>query len=204
MSSLKARIQSSLAQIDVARARLAKTVLRAPLDGFVTRQDAEVGEILQPNDPVLSVTSESQYEIEAFVPEVDIAQVSLGYAAELSLDAYGPDEVFLAEVVAIDPAETTIEGVSTYKVILHFSGADERIRPGLTANVDIISAVRASALAVPQRAVNRRNGHSSVQMLEQGAMIERAVQTGIVSWDGYVEILSGLAEGESIVTFINS
>ena len=135
---------------------------------------------------------------------MDIARIKIGNAAKVTLDAYGNDVVFDAKVISIDPAETVIEGVATYLTKLHFVKPDSRIKPGMTANIDIVSASHDNALSLPQRAVQKQGSREFVMIYNAlakntSSTEERSVTTGLRGSDGYVEILSGLSEGEGVV-----
>ncbi len=105
-------------------------------------------------------------------------------------------------MVKIDPAETIIEGVATYKTTLQFSGNDERVKSGMTANIDILTAKAENVIAIPQRAVaQKENGDKIVKILkDDGVVEERKVTTGLKGSDGNIEITEGIQEGEKIIT----
>ncbi|MBI2474904.1 HlyD family efflux transporter periplasmic adaptor subunit [Candidatus Uhrbacteria bacterium] len=126
--SQEAQIKQTKANVNNYFAQISKTVIRAPINGTITKQEAKVGEIISANTVIVSLMSASEFEIEANIPEADIAKVNIGNNAKVTLDAYGNDVVFGVKVVAIDPAETIIDGVATYKVTFQFIETDERIR----------------------------------------------------------------------------
>lgn len=196
------QISAQEASVDNYRAQLAKTLIRAPISGLVTKQEAKVGEIVAANLQVVSLISESNFEIEANIPEADIAKISLAVSADVTLDAYGSGVAFEAIVSAIDPAETIVEGVATYKTTLHFLEKDERIKSGMTANVDIITNERKNTLYIPQRAVITQDGGKTVRIVKNGQISEAKVKTGIIA-NGSTEILEGLAEGDEVITFVS-
>lgn len=199
----EAAVAQASARVDTARAVWAKAVLRAPIEGIITRQDVKVGQIVSAGVAVVSLISEADFEIKANVPEADIAKVQLGNRAIVTLDAYGNDALFSAVVSEIDPAETIIEGVPTYKVKLLFIDKDGRIKSGMTANTDIITGEHNDVVAVPQRAVSAKNGKRFVKIVQSdGSVREIEVQTGLRGSDGNIEIVAGLSEGEKVVTFI--
>lgn len=202
IAAQEAKTKSAQANVQNYQAQVGKTILRSPIAGVVTKQDAKVGEIISANTTLVSIISEAEFEIEANVAEVDIASLAIGNTSDVTLDAYGNDEKFQAQVIAIDPAETVIEGVSTYKVTLQFTTEDERIKSGLTANIDILTDTRENVIAVPQRAIVRRNGEKMVRVLKGEEMQEVGVEIGLRSSDGRIEIVSGIEEGDKVVTFI--
>ena len=96
-----------------------------------------------------------------------------------------------------------LEGVSTYKVTLHFLDGDDRVRSGMTANIDIYTGMREGVIAVPQRSVITRNGQKIIRVLKSDMTVEeRFVEVGLRGSGGYLEIVSGLNEGERVIVFI--
>ncbi len=203
LKSQKALLASAWANVANTRAQIGKTVIKSPIDGIITKESITVGEIATANEPVISVIANAEFEIEAFVPEVDIAKIAVEDIAMVTLDAYGSDVEFMANVIATDLSETEIEGLATYRVRLQFTEKDERIRSGMTANVEVDTDKREDVLAVPQRAVVRDGSTKYVRTLKDNGDIEqKEVQTGLRGSDGLIEILSGLAEGDKVITFI--
>ncbi|MFY9462365.1 MAG: efflux RND transporter periplasmic adaptor subunit [Candidatus Sungiibacteriota bacterium] len=196
----EAKIKEAEADIVYYRAGLAKTTLLAPINGVVTKQEAKNGEIVSADSPIVSLISAAQFEIEANVPEADIAKVKISNAAKVTLDAYGADVVFAAKVSKIDPAETIIDGVATYKTTFQFVKPDERIKSGMTANIDILTEERKGVLVIPQRAVSTKDGHKFVRIVEGETQREIGVETGLRGSDGNIEILNGLKEGDKVIT----
>lgn len=193
-----ASVRATLANYD---AQIAKVTLVAPFSGVVTAQSAKLGATIAPNAPVVTMQSDGAFKITANVPEVDVAKIAAGDKADVTLDAYGSETFFPATVVLIDPAETVIEGVPTYKVTLYFDKKDERIRSGMTANLDILTEKREGVLKIPARAVVGKNGAKTVRVPSLQGAEEVTVETGLRGSDGMIEILSGLSEGDLVITF---
>jgi HlyD family secretion protein len=195
--------EAKLAQAQAAEGKiqtqLAKTRLYSPIRGVVAKQDAKAGELVSAAALIVSLISDNDFEIEANVPEADIAKIVVGNTAQVTLDAYGRDVVFQAKVVAVDPSAIIIEGVATYKVTLQFLQEDERVRSGMTSNINIISDRRKNALAISQRSLIRKNGDKLVRVLKGKEISEVLVETGLRGSDGNIEILSGLQEGDVVV-----
>jgi HlyD family secretion protein len=206
VDSQAAQIKYAQANVNNYAAQLGKNSIRSPLTGIVTAVEAKVGEIMAANTIVFKVMSDANYEIEAHVAEVDIANLKLSDTALVTLDAYGNDKEFTATVVEIDPAETVIDGVPTYKTVLQFNTEDDSIKSGMTANVDITTNRIENALSVPQRAVLRSNGDKIVRVLQENEIDyeEKIVQTGLRGSEGNIEILSGLNEGDIVIVSIKN
>lgn len=198
IAAQQAQVKAAEADVAAARAQLQKTVISAPFSGVVTTVDAKIGKIVSPNTPEISMISAGAYQIESYVPEINIALISVGDSAQITLDAYG-DTKFGASVVSLDPAETLRDGVSTYRAILQFNDADDRIKSGMTATVAILTDEKPSALSVPQGIVRYRDGKPYLLVVAGEQTTERAVTLGSVSSLGEIEILSGVSAGETVV-----
>jgi multidrug efflux pump subunit AcrA (membrane-fusion protein) len=159
----------------------------------------KVGSTVAANEAVASIISTGKLQIESYVPEIHVPLIRLGNEASVTLDAYGDDTPFRAHVIAIDPAETSRDGVSTYKTTLEFVERDERIKSGMTANIVITSERKSDVLSVPQGALTRKDGSVFLKVREGEVFIERHVETGIVSSSGEIEIVSGLNDGDVVL-----
>jgi len=195
----EADVKAAAADLLSAQAQLAKTLIVAPFSGLVTKMDVKVGEIASPNTSEITLMSQGAFQIESFVPEINVALLSLGDTAHVTLDAYGDDAIFEARVISIDPAQTVRDGVSTYRVRLQFDGADPRIRVGMTANVRIVTDTRENVISIPQGLLIEREGKYFVRVDRGGEGIERQVSVGGVSSLGNIEITSGLSEGDIVI-----
>ena len=198
-----ARVKAAEAEVRNAQAQLEKSFIRAPFAGVIAKMDAKVGKIISPNTPEISLISTGAFQIESFVPEINVALLSIGNQAVVTLDAYG-DTLFAAKVVSIDPAETVQDGVSTYRALLEFDAQDPRIKSGMTANIVITTKEKEGVIAVPQGIVVSRDGKKYVPILKSKATVEKEVTVGDVSSRGDIEILSGLTDGDTVILSENA
>lgn len=198
----EAQVEKMKADIDIYNAQISQTILRSPIDGIVTKQDAKIGEIVSANSVIASVISNGDYEIEVNIPEADIAKIKIGNPALITLDAYGSSVFFNAHVISIEPAETLIEGVATYKAILEFDEKEEMIKSGMTANIDILAQKKEGVLFIPQRSLMSKNGDRFV-LIDLGNDLpeEKKIEVGLKGSDGNIEVISGLIEGEKIINY---
>jgi HlyD family secretion protein len=195
-------VDQAKAGVASAEAELAKSIIRSPITGVVTKIDAKLGEIVSANVNTISVISYGDYEVESFIPEADISKIKIGNVADTTLDAYGDSITFNTSVVKVDPAATVIDGVPTYKVTLKFDAKDERVRSGMTANLDILTNKKADVLILPSRVIVSRDDGKYVSYLDstdQSEVLEKKIVTGLRGSDGNVEIISGLNLGDKVI-----
>lgn len=193
-------IAAQEARVIGAQRELNKYKIYAPISGIVTTVEARIGEYANASTPLVSIISDTSFEIEAYVPEADIAKIHVGEQAQITLDAYGNDVLFEGNVTAIDPAETIIENVPTYKVTFSFKKNDARIKSGMTANIDISTAHKDNILTIPQRAVISKNGTKVVLLVnEDSSTTETPIVTGLRGSNGTIEVTEGLKEGDVII-----
>lgn len=198
IAAAKAQVKQAEAEVTSSQAQLNKAVLRAPINGIVTKQEAKVGEIVAANAILVSIISESNLEIESNVPEVDIGKVQVTNPVSITLDAF-PGETFSGVVSYIDPGETIVDGVVNFKVTVLFNQADKRFKSGLTANLNIETLSKSDTLILPQFAIIENDQGTFVKKVEGGETKEIPVKVGIRGQDGNVEILEGLAEGDKVL-----
>ncbi len=199
IQAAEARIAQFEAQVSSAEAQLLKTELRAPLDGVITRQDARLGEIASVGVPVVSIISDSDYEIEANVSEINIGKVAVGNAARVTFDAF-PGNSFMGTVTYIEPAETIIDGVVNFKIKVVLDTSETNLRSGLTANLEIETSRRDDVVRIPRYSVVTEEGMSFVRVrLSRDDVRRIPVELGLLGSDGYAEVLSGLEGGETLV-----
>lgn len=202
IAAQEAVVRSAEAKLDLLKVRISKTLLKSPIDGVITKQDAKLGEVVTPNTSLVSVMSHKKLEIEANITESDIAKIEVGQSADVTLDAFGNDEIFKAKVVSIDPAEIIIEGVPTYKTKFELEPKEKEAKPGMTANITVFTQTRENVLGIPNRAISYKSGEKFVRRVlkkdEKEILEEVSVKTGIRNSDGIIEVIEGLQEGDIV------
>lgn len=134
VSAQQAVVVAAQDSLNAAQAVLAKTVLKAPFDGIITRQDGEVGEIAGATaQPFLTVVSnEPLTKIEVFASDLDAGKITVGQKAQVAFDVLGEQKVLEATVTSIDPAANA-QNASAYRVVLHLNQADASLKSGMHA-----------------------------------------------------------------------
>ena len=197
-------IAAQQAKVDQAQASVDDDSIISPIDGIVTQADPNTGEFVAAGQSGFAVENDSSFKIEAYVPEADIAKIAVGNMASSTLDAYGAYVDFPAKVITIDPAETVLQGVPTYKVTLLFVNADSRVRSGMTSNLEILTHQVLGVLEVPYRAlvITSTSTTARVVSTDGKSYLPVVVTTGLKGSDGTIEITGGLKEGDKVVTYV--
>lgn len=210
----KLAVRQAQAVVEVAGAQLAKAILYSPIDGIVARIDVEEGEnvvagsaLLGSSTPFATLVRESDFEIDANVPESDITKVAVGQGAVVTFDALSSEDIFTAQLTEIEPTSTVIQDVVYYGVRLKLDNIDARFKDGMSADIDIKTAEKSGILAVPARAIKTEGEKKYVEIMKNEATQEiekRYIQTGLEGDEGLIEIVSGLSEGEKVVTLVKT
>jgi RND family efflux transporter MFP subunit len=189
------------AQVRAAEARLAKSLLKAPMDGVVALRTVNVGDRLEnmgSGSPAFRIVDNRLLNLTVSVPATRLAQLRLGQPLEFSTDA-APGRTFTGKVLFINPALD--ETSRSARVIAEVPNADGLLRGGAFAKGHIVVAERSGVLQVPREALlNWDIEHKTAEIFViRGAKADRrAVQTGMTTGSG-IEVTSGLAEGEQVV-----
>ncbi len=202
IAAAEAQVAQAQASVKLYQDQITKATVYSPIDGVVTAKNIKVGETVTANSPAFTVISKNNFQIETYVADSDITKVAVGNQADVTLDAYGDAVNFKSEVISIDPGETIIEGVPTYKVALKFLAQPQPVKSGMTANIDIITAAKNNVLIIPQRSVILENGRSFVLLRSTStAPTKTLITTGLTGSDGTEEVISGLKAGDEIVNY---
>ncbi len=200
LAPLRAQLLDAQVAYAQAAERLSDMKIVAPVDGTITGVTPSVGEQVVAGTPALSMIGYELYQVEALVPESDIAKVKQGQRVTLTLDAFGDDLVFEGSVLSEDPDQTKVQDAIYYKVHVTFVSGDKDVKPGMTANVTIHTAEQKDALIIPSRALREENGKRFVRVLIGNTAEQKEVTIGLRGDDGLLEVIGGVTVGDKIVT----
>jgi len=201
----KQEVDSALASLASARTQLQQAVdtynntsITAPFDGLVAVAAPQKGDQVTGSTVIATLITN---QLVAIIPlnEVDVAKIKIGEPVVLTFDAI--DGLSLTgKVIDIDTLGTVSQGVVTYNVRIGLDAGDPQVKPGMSVSTSIITQVKTDVLAVPNAAVKVQGNGNYVQILDaQGKPQNIMVQIGIAD-DSYTEIVSGLKEGDQVVT----
>ena len=200
LEAAEARASQSAANAAVLRATIAKRTIRAPFDGRVAIRQIELGQVVAAGTPIASLQSVSPIHADFYLPQQALADLHTAMRARLHTDVY-PQQNWDGFVTTVNP-EVDV-ATRNVRVRATFPNADGHLRPGMFANIDVLSPDERPALIVPATAVIYAPYGDSVFALEQKdkALIARQkfVRLGERRGD-LVAVVSGLAAGETIVS----
>jgi len=159
LSAAKASVRQKQAALQQALVDLERTSIRSPVDGVVVSRNVDVGQTVAASlqAPTLFTIAQdlTRMQVDANVDEADIGRVDEGQNATFTVDSFG-GRTFSGRVTQVRKAARVVQNVVTYNVVVAVANPDEKLLPGLTANVRIVVASRPSALKVPNVALRFR------------------------------------------------
>lgn len=201
----QAQIKQGEANLSLIQKQIKDMILKAPIAGTIAQINQEIGETVNKGNPVIVMFTKNRYQIEADISESDIGKIALAQTAKINLDAF-PDQEFFGKVIEIEPAETILAGVVYYRIKLGINNEKNfDIKPGMTANLVILSDKRENVLIIPLRAVKERDNKKIVRIpIDSKNFQEITIETGLIGNNGIIEVVSGLKQGDKVITFIRS
>jgi HlyD family secretion protein len=196
------------ARVDVTKAQLERSQLRAPFAGVIGEINGELGEFVTPSPvgiptpPTVDLIDATCLYISAPIDEVDAPRIKAGLLARISLDAF-PDRSFPGHVRRVAPYVLDQEKQArTVEIEAEFDNPEEAgLLAGYSADVEVVLEERDGALRVPTAVVLPNN---SVYVFDAATrtLASRPIETGIANWE-YTEVVRGLAEGDRVVSSID-
>jgi len=182
---------------DPASREAPMTAIRAPFAGVIIRVAAAPGDVVEAGSELFSVADLSMVYVQAQVYEKDLGQVHTGQTASISIDSY-PGERFTGQVASI--SDLIDPQTRTAAVRCQVANPGARLKLDMLASVQFPTAMKRSALSVPEEAVQDIEGKPTVFVRTSPSQFSvRQVETGS-SGNGRIEILRGLKEGEPVVS----
>lgn len=203
--------------VSKAQTNLGYAIITSPIDGIVLSKEVEEGQTVAAamETPTLFIIAQdlTDMQVIADVDEADIGGVKEGQRVTFTVDAF-PDDLFEGKVTQVRQEATEESNVVTYEVVISAPNDDLKLKPGLTANVTIFTNERDGVLAVPSKAlrfapnenllaegesITDCEGKDKVWMREGSNFKAVPVKIGVTNGT-YTEIISGLKEGDAVLT----
>jgi HlyD family secretion protein len=190
-------IAAAQARVDAAQATLNMARILAPFKGTVTQAEPLPGDQVAAGTVAFRVDNLSDLLVDVDVSEVDVNNIAAGQPVTLSFDAI-LDRDYNGEVTEVAQAGDVVSGVVNFTVTVRLTDADERVKPGMTAAVNIVVQEIADQLLVPNRAVRLQDGKRVVYIMNGGQPQKVEITLGASS-DTMSVVLDGLNEGDLVV-----
>ena len=220
VESSRALVLQNKAALDQAETNLRYTKILSPVNGIVISRNIDVGQTVAASfqTPTLFTIAEdlTKMQIDTSVDEADIGNVKVGQGVRFTVDAY-PDTNFTGKVLEIRNAAVIVQNVVTYDVVVQVNNNDLKLKPGMTANVSIITARRNGVIVVPNSALRfhpqdqgsessnvqkrpaKENRGPAVWILENNKPKKIQIAVGI-SDGSFTQVTSGpLKEGQEVI-----
>lgn len=179
---------------------IAKTRIKSPINGIISDIEKQEGEVIQTLSSLFEIIPDDNYYIQANIYEEDLPKIDIGDKVEIELVAYH-EEKLEGAVFFIDPSEEVIADVVYYpiKVSIEFYENID-IKPGMSADISVITETREDVLIVPSGVLNRDDGKYYVLIMEDNGRIEeKEIEIGLWGSNDRVEIVEGLSEGDKLL-----
>jgi membrane fusion protein, multidrug efflux system len=205
LDAAEARAKDANATVARLEATIGKKTIRAPFDGRIAIRQVELGQVVSPGSPIASLQSVSPIHADFWLPQQALAELEPGQRARLRTDTFG-NAVWDGEVTTVNPEVDP--ATRNVRIRATFPNGDGRLRPGMFANVQVLSSGKRPVLTIPATAVIFAPYGDSVFAIEEkkdqagkatAVARQKFVRTGERRGD-VVAVISGLSEGETVVS----
>jgi HlyD family secretion protein len=201
LEGAQARVAQLKASVQLARARLNKHALRAPFGGILTELLIEAGEWALPGKPVVQIMDPNDLYVRAELDELDIGRVRPGLPVRVTLEPL-KGRRFHGTVSRVSAfVSERLEQSRTVKIEVEFDETEdlESVKPGMSADVEVILKEREGVLRIPTHALLESE---RVLIVKDGFAVSRQIQTGLRNWE-FVEVKGGLKEGDAVIVSLD-
>lgn len=201
--------------LEKARENYENCFIKSNFNGKVAKINLKEGELISQNTSLLLLITTEKI-IELSLNEIDAAKVKIGQEAILKFDSF-PDLTLTGKVIEIDPVGTVSQGVVNYGVKISLDSDDERIKPSMSVEAQIIEKIKSDVLVIPSRALRTKGELKYVELIEGPPEIKNRLKIGSqitlpkeieiknqnveigISNENQTEIISGLKEGDIVI-----
>lgn len=193
---IKYDMEALEAAYNLASLELDYTQIRAPIDGVIAERYVKLGNTINVGEPAFSVTGLDPLVAYLHVPEREYRHITAGQPVGIQIDAL-PGDPIVASVSRVSPVIDPQTG--TFKITIEIVDKNRRIKPGMFGRISVVYDVHENALQIPRSSVVEETDYLSVFVVEDGLAVRKTVTTGYGN-RGMIEIISGIEDGEQVVT----
>lgn len=202
LQNAKLTLQNLNSQYDLVKDQLDNYTITSPIDGTITAQTLEVGDMIAQGTVLSTISNKDLLEFQIPVDELDVAKINYDQEVRVTVDAIDETSTnaIIGRITKIPLEGTSVSGVTEYNVTIQISG-DENIRISMNANAKIITSSKKDVLLIPVDAIIKEDGITYVDILNSEENIERRTITTGARNISYIEVASGLDEGENVILY---
>lgn len=191
-------VREAMNSFNLAKLNYDYSFIKSPISGVITSRPVRIGEGVNKGSVIATVVSTESMYIEAFIDEADIARVRTGESVNITMDSY-PKKVFKGEVYRISPVVFGgKQETRTFEIRVRLKDKGIQIKPGMSADIEIIVEGIPDVIAIPSQAIIEKNGKKHVYIIKDSKAHLIPVEIGRFNWT-FSEILSGLKEGDRVI-----
>ncbi|MCK4636206.1 MAG: efflux RND transporter periplasmic adaptor subunit [Candidatus Moranbacteria bacterium] len=202
--SIKKASEQSRQTLNEIYAQASKTSITSSIDGVVTKQNAQVGEVA--SGVLLRIIDLNSLQVEALIPEIDISKIYADETVYITFDAY-PEKEIKGKVKLIEIGNINLQGNTYYKAIIKMDNVDDIvILDGMNIEVDIEFASKNNVLVIPRDFATKDDKGYFVHTTDSSnknkeIFVKQYFEAGLIG-DEKIEIISGLSKGQNIMKLI--
>ncbi len=205
--AIQEQVVQAEAQLKSARSAYSDATVTSPIDGIVGRRYMEVGDMASPGVPLVEIVQKDRVKIKFDVTEIDLGNIKLGQTAKVKVKSY-PDKEFEGKVTQISPILDPMTRMASVEVMV--DNPSDELKPGMFADVTVITNVLENVIAVPRFAtientsLNRIDGRNEVVkkylvfVVESGKAVQRELDVNYVNHTK-IAVNGGIAVGDSLI-----
>ncbi len=192
------KLKTTQSEVEFWKAEVEFGEIHAPINAVVADKLVEIGTSVSENQRLFTIEDHDLLVVRPGVPETDVAHLEKGQEVDMKFDVF-PGESFTGVVRRIFPSADVITRLFTVEVEVDQHQASRPVRPGYLARIHFVTDDRTDVLAIPPEAISRRDETIQVFVVsdDEAKVSKRTVETG-VERDGWIQIISGLEEGEKV------
>jgi RND family efflux transporter MFP subunit len=198
IAAARATVRQMEAALRLARIQLSYSAIPAPFTGVISKKWVSQNEFVSIGSPLMTLVDPSRLYIYATIDEVDVKNLRPGQKVKILIDAF-PNQAFSGILKRISPIVIGAkQETRTFDIWVYFEGMMPAVKPGMSADIEVITDYLPDVLAVPTGALLEKEGKKMIYTVGEGRVQLREVEIGLSNWND-TEIKKGLKEGEVIV-----
>ncbi|WP_394779705.1 efflux RND transporter periplasmic adaptor subunit [Undibacterium sp.] len=194
----QASLKSALSQREVAQIAVADTLIKAPVDGIVSKRSVQAGEKVSPDSALFTIVNLSKLILEAQVPSSEIPRIRIGQTVSFNVDGFN-NRGFSGKVARVNPAAEA--GSRSMLVYIEVNNADGALKGGMFAKGNLTLEKTGAFPVIPLSAMRTHNGKDIVYKVVNNQIEQQPVRLGLRNEDeGIVQVLEGLQAGAQVIS----